>query len=285
MTTAACAPTGPSLASPEQIAAVAASLLGTPVELQVLKHKPGRRRTWRATGRSGALIIKSYTSGRAGTVGGRLRALVALDSPVTVPRVLRVEPKERLVALTDVPGTPWRNAIIDCDDERCRDVGVAIARWHGYWADQAPAGLAAHTPAEELRTLERQLAGSPPTVRQAVMTEARTLAEPWPCTTAAHRDLYEDQVVLHGHGVGLIDLDDAAIGPPELDVGNLLAHLDLHGLRHQDSAAQYAASAFLDGYRVTAQLDEHLLRRCRRLAQLRLACIHEDQRDSLLSRQ
>jgi hypothetical protein len=33
-----------------------------------------------------------------------------------------------------------------------------------------------------------------------------------------HRDLYEEQVLL-GERVALIDLDDAALGPPELDIG------------------------------------------------------------------
>ena len=44
-----------------------------------------------------------------------------------------------------------------------------------------------------------------------------------------HRDLYEEQL-LAGERIGLIDLDDAALGPPELDLGNLLGHVELLAL-------------------------------------------------------
>jgi len=40
----------------------------------------------------------------------------------------------------------------------------------------------------------------------------------WTPATVVHRDLYEEQVLL-GERVGLIDLDDAALSPAELDVG------------------------------------------------------------------
>jgi aminoglycoside phosphotransferase (APT) family kinase protein len=88
-----------------------------------------------------------------------------------------------------------------------------------------------------------------------------------------HRDLYEEQIVL-GTRVGLIDLDDAALGPPELDVGNLLAHADLLALR-SGADLSLAEDALLDGYaNAGPRLDSALLDRCRRLSRLRLACIH-----------
>jgi aminoglycoside phosphotransferase (APT) family kinase protein len=94
--------------------------------------------------------------------------------------------------------------------------------------------------------------------------------------TVVHRDLYEEQVLL-GDRVGLIDLDDAALGPPELDVGNLLAHLDLLGLR-SGRTLDRAAEALLDGYSRRGRLDARLLERCRTLSRLRLACIHDEAR-------
>ena len=85
----------------------------------------------------------------------------------------------------------------------------------------------------------------------------------WECTTVVHRDLYEEQIVL-GDQVGLIDLDDAALGPPELDVGNLLAHLDLLELRSGEDLDR-ARRAFLAGYSTAVRLDPELLERCRTL--------------------
>jgi aminoglycoside phosphotransferase (APT) family kinase protein len=77
-----------------------------------------------------------------------------------------------------------------------------------------------------------------------------------------------------GRRTGLIDVDDAALGPPELDVGNLLAHVELLSLR---SGADLSGPAgeLLAGYAAGGPaLDDGLLERCRRLTLLRLACIH-----------
>ena len=65
------------------------------------------------------------------------------------------------------------------------------------------------------------------------------------------------------------------MGPPELDVGNLLAHLDLLELRTGNELST-AAHALLVGYLEQGPLDGALLERCRRLTRLRLACIHAE---------
>jgi Ser/Thr protein kinase RdoA (MazF antagonist) len=109
-----------------------------------------------------------------------------------------------------------------------------------------------------------------------VVAALPALHRSWRPVTVVHRDLYEEQVLL-GRRVGLIDLDDAGLGPPELDIGNLLAHLDLLELgaeRPLDRALQ----ALLDGYTAVRRLDEELLERCRVLARLGLARIHEEAR-------
>jgi aminoglycoside phosphotransferase (APT) family kinase protein len=97
----------------------------------------------------------------------------------------------------------------------------------------------------------------------------------WGASTVVHRDLYEEQVLV-GERIGLIDLDDAALGPPELDVGNLLAHVDLLA-RRSGIDLDAPTAALLDGYGHSGpHLDTVLLARCRALTLLRLACIHED---------
>ena len=89
----------------------------------------------------------------------------------------------------------------------------------------------------------------------------------------APRDLYEEQVIV-GDRIGLIDLDDAAAGPPELDVGNLLAHLTLLGSRLGGGTEEQRA-ALLAGYRQTGPaLDAERLVQCERLSRFRLALIH-----------
>jgi Ser/Thr protein kinase RdoA (MazF antagonist) len=106
------------------------------------------------------------------------------------------------------------------------------------------------------------------------MEAAKSLAVEWTYRTVIHRDLYEEQVMLDAL-VGLIDLDDAAAGPPELDLGNLLAHLDFRYPADGWRTPQKLEAALLEGYEAGGgSLNPYLLNRCRRLTLLRLACIH-----------
>jgi phosphotransferase family enzyme len=46
-----------------------------------------------------------------------------------------------------------------------------------------------------------------------------------PATWVVHGDLYENQVVVDGETLGLVDLDDIGLGDPLLDAANFAAHL------------------------------------------------------------
>ena len=100
------------------------------------------------------------------------------------------------------------------------------------------------------------------------------LAGDWPTDTVVHRDLYEDQVVLDER-VGLVDLDDAACGPAELDLGNLLAHLSLLS-RRTGHDLDSTTGTLLAAYEDVSPIDSALLDRCRALSLLRLACVHRE---------
>ena len=49
----------------------------------------------------------------------------------------------------------------------------------------------------------------------------------WVGRVAVHRDLHDGPLLVDGTQVGLLDPDTLALGEPELDLGNLLAHLQL----------------------------------------------------------
>lgn len=250
--------------------------VGRPAVIEELKHKPGRRVTLRARGPRRSVIIKIYRSDRAAIVAERIAALADGPSEPRVPELLAVDPPERTLVLTDVPGTPLREAVLASDEGRCRRAGAVIADWHEAWAGKRPDGLREHTIKLELDVLVDQAALAPREIGLPVAAALTDLREPWMSATVVHRDLYEEQVLL-GEQVGLIDLDDAALGPAELDIGNLLAHLDLLELRSRRELDR-GKDALLAGYAERGRLDPGLLERCRTLARLRLACIHNESR-------
>ena len=249
--------------------------LGTPVALEELKCKPGRRQTLRARGPEGSAIVKVYASDRARLVARRVAALAAGPPEPVVPTVLDVDPKLHLVVLSDVPGRPLREALLDGDHAACSRAGVALGRWHAAWSGTAPAPLVRHTIDREIEILCAKAETASAPVARSVEDALAQLIGPWECTTVVHRDLYEEQVLTGGR-VGLIDVDDSALGPPELDVGNLVAHVELLE-RRRDRDLAPATGALLDGYAETGPaLDQALLARCRQLTLLRLACLNDD---------
>lgn len=248
-----------------------ARLVGSPVALEELKRKPGRRRTLRATGSRRTAIVKVYDSERAPVVAARVAALSAGPPEPCVPEVLHLDRGRRMLVLSEVLGAPLRESVVAGDLDACARVGRALSGWHRAWRNVAPDGLRLQTIEAEKRILHAAADRAPPAIASAVRVTLPAFTDGWPCTTVVHRDLYEEHVLL-GDSVGLIDLDDAALGPPELDVGNLLAHIELLERR---SGGEYerALEALLDGYG-PASLDLARLDRCRKLTTLRLACIH-----------
>jgi len=256
------------------VEAVLTRLLGGAVRLETLKDKPGRRRTSRAVGSAGTAIVKFYASGRALDVAARVAALQGGPSEPVLPRVLAVDAAMHVVALSEVPGAPLRLALLAGDADGCARAGAVLGSWHRAWWGRRPSPLRPHTAERELEILRARAASAGAALGAAVRHRAMSLAAPWQCPTVVHRDLYEEQILL-GDRVGLIDLDDVALGPPELDIGNLVAHVELLGVR-AGVPLTGPLRALLAAYRRCGPvLDRALAARCRRLALLRLACIHD----------
>lgn len=249
--------------------------VGSPFRLHELKHKPGRRRTLSARGPLANAIVKLYESDRAPVVARRIAAIAEGPHEPLVPTVLHVDPSLHLLVLSEVPGTPLRDALLDNDLRACARAGAALGGWHAAWSGTRPDGLRAHTAARELEILARVAASASAPLARLVLDAMARMGADWTCDTVVHRDLYEEQLVV-GERIGLIDLDDAALGPPELDVGNLLAHVELlERRRRRDLVAPMAT--FVDGYLGTGPaLHRDLLERCRALTLLRLACLNDD---------
>lgn len=250
-------------------------VVGAPVRLELLKQKAGRRSTYRAYGSQRTAIVKVYEADRARTVARRVTSLGEGPYEPRVPHVW-AETDDMLV-LSEIRGRPLRASVLAGDEAACHRAGAVLGFWHWYWRDRAPEALGRHSLARELELLRRESQQAPRPIAEAVAFALKAVEndEEWAPATVIHRDLYEEQVML-GDEVGLIDLDDAAIGPPELDVGNLCAHLEFLARRYGRNL-DGMQRAFLNGYLSSgAPLELPLLLTCRSLSLLRLACIHRN---------
>ena len=252
-------------------------IVGSPVELEQLAQRPGHGRVLRASGPVRSAIVKLYASDRASTVAARVGALGAVPPGVAVPRLLLSDPVLHMVVVSEVPGAPLTAALLETDVAACRCAGAAIGSWHRSWRGRAPSPLRPHGADRELAMLHKCADAVSPRLAEAVRRAAADLGESWSCTTVVHRDL-TDARILMDERVGLIGLDYAALGPPELDVGNLLAHVDLLSLRSGRDLAATREEIVLGYEGFGDNLDDDLLDRCRRLARLRLACVHDEPR-------
>jgi Ser/Thr protein kinase RdoA (MazF antagonist) len=249
-------------------------LLGAPVTLQELKHKPGRRRTLRARGSRRSAIVKIYQSARAPLVSERIAALAIGPDEPAVPEVLHVDPARRTLVLSDQVGRPFREILFDGDLAAGRRVGAALGRWHAAWSGNAPECFRPHTFERERDVLLSSTRLASPPLAGRITSLLDSLELEWTASTVVHRDLYEEQILV-GERVALIDLDDASSGPAELDVGNLLGHAELLELRSGRSLRPMLRE-LLRGYRSECPtLDEDLTDACRELTLLRLACLND----------
>lgn len=205
---------------------------GQPV--RVLRHVRGRRVASLVDTPSGDVVLKVFASPRARGNDRRLHLLRPVVGAL-VPRPLAVGPAGHAGLVEYVPG----QALTDLDGadlaDGCAELGRSLARLHrcSVVLDRR------WTVVDEMTALEAR----DPT--------AAVRDRPAPDDLVpGHRDLHPGQVVVTSGGVRLIDLDEAAMAPAGLDVGNLLAHLDRDAAVGARAASEVTAAgeAFLAGY-------------------------------------
>jgi hypothetical protein len=272
---------------PELVKAAAPAEL---VEVEVLRYRPGRRcalQVRRAAGAS-SFFVKLFhggCDGRARRVGKVLRRLERQGpwEELCLPRLLDCVEEQGMVVLSEVPGRSWEELLTEggASAEGARLAGLGLARFHSL----SPARLRPWTAEKELEAVQRHLEawhedGHP--LARRFSSGVLKLSEFLPrlhdrSFGPLHRDLHPQQVLMSEAGVGFVDLDDAAAGPAEVDVGNLLAHLDLSGFLQDElqPALKEQELAFLSGHATAGgQVDPSLLAVARAATLLRLAGIH-----------
>ena len=244
--------------------------VGAPVSYEELAHRPGERLTLRARGPRGSAIVKLYPAGRIDDVARTLEALADGPPVLEVPRVLGLDRPAHVLVVSDLRGMPLQDALLGDDLDRCRRAGAALAAWHEAWRDRVPEAFRPLTLADAIGRVRELARQSAPATRARVRDALSDPGEEWECATVVHGSLAANELLLTKK-VALVGLDEAAAGPPELDVGCLLANIDLLELRRGASLEQ-AVGSLMEGYRGHGSLDPSLLDRCRALARLRLAC-------------
>ncbi|HWS14461.1 MAG TPA: phosphotransferase [Rhodocyclaceae bacterium] len=231
-------------------------------EIRVVRHKPGRRclieyRLETATpdgSRELTLIAKARAKHRPETVFERQRALsgagFAEDSAdgVSVPDAIACFPELNLWLQHKVAGVPSGELF---GRPGAEPLGARIAEAARKVHRCGVPTKRSHAMADELRILHERL---PEVVRQRPEWSGRIgrllaacdrlgASVAAPVATGIHRDFYQDQVIVSGERLFLIDFDLYCIGDPGVDIGNFLAHVEEQALRETGDLGAYRAFA------------------------------------------
>jgi len=268
---------------------------GEPVEIRaidVVRHKPGRRCLLRydlEIGKPSELrrerfYGKTFASERGPRVHDVTQAIVdarGFGPGVWLPEPVGYLPHLKLLVQREVPGEPVASRLLAGDATLAVELAEAVHALHASGIDLGRR----HGPDQELGPLQSRVEQvrerCPPLAAQAeqclAMVEAgRPRIRDWRwCPT--HRDCYHEQFLVGPAGLAVLDLDDAAMSEPAVDVANVLAHLWLLGLQERGDPAALTpvATAFATmACRLDPDLDRELLRFLEGATLLRLAAIH-----------
>ncbi len=268
---------------------------------EVVKEWPERRRTIRysvVARRPGEPEREIHLYGKQyrGSKGARVRRLMEILRSTTPPDVevaepLGYSPKFRLLVVPALEGPTLQERLENQTESELQSklerVGRAVATVHESPLAAYGDSLTSHGPSDEAAVLEKacRRAGAaawPEEVtarfEQACAVVRDELTTGWPGPdrqSLIHRDLHPGQVVVNGGGVGFLDWDAAAWGEPELDLGNLAAHIMLDDLQRRGrvSVAPERVEALRTGYRASRGIDEARFGAYTSSALLRLATL------------
>ncbi len=209
---------------------------------EILRHLPDRRVTMLGRRGGDVVVVKVFSSPRA---RGNHRRLLALAASSTlrglVPTSIGVSTSGHVGLLDFTPGQILEHLRDDAFVAKAAEVGQTLASLHA-----SPADLdRSWTHHDEVAQLLRRMPTSG--LAQAQVESARPVSDA--ALVPSHRDFHPRQVVVDDV-VKLIDLDDAALAPAGLDVGNMVAHLRREAVagRRTTEVAEAAIAGFLGGY-------------------------------------
>lgn len=275
---------------------MAAELSGTGSlqRIEATRHKLGRRAILRYTiqrddGGIEHIYGKTFASERGPRVFEITRTIAAARAfgpDVRLPDPIAYLADLKLLVQRSVPGQPIESALLGADRGWATGIATRMATaFHRLHTSGLDLGRR-HDLDKELAPLPKRVEdirdGDPSLVPLALENlgaiETATLVADWPWRwRPTHRDAYHDQVLIDDGDLAILDLDDAAMSEPAIDIANILAHLHLLGIQRHDDPAALAdvVDAFLgQSLALDPDLDRALLDLLTAATLLRLAGIH-----------
>lgn len=190
--------------------------------VRILRHLPNRRVTSHIRSGDRDLVLKLFASPRARGNDRRLKLWKNSAVEDLVPTPMGSDRAGHLGLIEFVPGETMSGLRDEEYVRACEMAGDALRRLHtcGVELDRV------WTISEEMDQLQRR---ATPRAATAIAALVEMEFPGGGSLVSAHRDCHPGQAVIDGGALRWIDLDDSAMAPAGLDVGNLVAHLRRHG--------------------------------------------------------
>jgi Ser/Thr protein kinase RdoA (MazF antagonist) len=177
---------------------------------------------------------------------------VAEDGPLRVPRIRGRREAAHLLFSDVAAGTPMTHLAGDWFTAAAGLLGAALGELHNL-ARPDHLSLRLVEPASGLMSAAATISRVRPRLARSASDLASALensAPPRAASVLLHGDVHLKNAFVHGRAVWLIDLDQAAVGAPAVDIGSVLALFRSRALSGSNARdeAEAVASAFLEGY-------------------------------------
>jgi Ser/Thr protein kinase RdoA (MazF antagonist) len=229
--------------------------------LQYLRYKPERRYVASLESKQGTKFLLKFFEPARYQAAKRAAQALSAQGQTGIERATYFSDRHKVMGLEWLPGQLLSHVILAPDTGECDKAalveltGAALAELHSH----APSGLTKQSRADEIRRLQAQAV----TIRHlcpVLGKQAEELAgsvissldEVSAETTALHGDFYDKQVLFSDGNPVILDLDEAMLGHPAIDLGLFIAHLERHRLNHRLSSQEVdlLADALVRGYQL-----------------------------------
>ena len=227
--------------------------------LRPLRYKPERRYVACLESPAGSKLLLKFFEPARYQAAKRAAQAFGAQGPAGIERATYFSDRHSAMGLEWLSGRLLSEVILSQDTPEqdraaaIEQTGAALAELHSH----TPSTLTKQRRSDEIRRLKAQAATiqhlCPATGTQSeglAMKIVSSLEEISSETTALHGDFYDRQVLLSDGTPVILDLDEARLGHPAVDLGLFIAHLERHRLydRLSSQEVDVFADALVRGY-------------------------------------